>query len=53
MYRPRWQGSTKNTIGVNNGNVNKFVPIEELESYLTGGWVKGIKWSLNKHKGDK
>lgn len=33
----------KNTIYINNGEINKRIPPEELEGYLVLGWNKGMK----------
>ena len=35
--------STKNTIWVNNGLINKRVPNIELDDYISKGWNRGVK----------
>lgn len=35
--------TTKDTVGINNGILNKFIPKDQLEKYLNDGWSKGLK----------
>ena len=34
--------TTKGTKGINNGIINKFIPINQLQSYLDDGWNIGL-----------
>jgi hypothetical protein len=41
--RERSKNRFENTIIVNNGNSNKRIKLEELQSFLTNGWKRGKK----------
>lgn len=39
--------TTKDTIGINNGILNKFVPKSQLNDYLSNDWELGLKKRTN------
>ena len=39
--------TTKDTVGINNGEINRFVPKSELDRYLSDGWTLGMKKRTN------
>lgn len=39
--------TTKDTVGINNGILNKFIPKDDLDKYLSLGWKKGLKRRTN------